>query len=578
MEDFKNWIDECEVADCPASGSLYTWCNKQEDATRVYSRLDRVLVNHAWLQDNENVYALFYCEGVFDHTPCVVQYTAAEVKKRRSFKYFNMWSKSENFIECVKQCWQKEGYGTNMFKLVKNLKKLKWPLKRLNVADFNDVGNNASRAQMYLDYIQEKLRNDPLNSELIHQELHTASAVSFLNKASHEYLLQKSKAMWLDKGDSNSKYFHSLIKNRQDVVRCYNRKAVSPRFMLKVDLKKAYDSMNWLFLEQMMGALKFPQQFINMIMESVGTASYSLVLNGETFGHFKGKKGLRQDDLLLFSKGDVGSIMVLLRSFATFSSASGLQMNSSKTNSYFNGVPTRLWVKWISQIYLKGVPWSEYNPSGDISWGWKSVCRVRDKLAFGYTNEKWTLDSKGYTVSSGYDLLRKKFLVVFWHAYVWNGWCLPKHQFMGWLIAREVMLLKNRLHRLGVGIDVSCLICGAAAETHTHLFMECSYSKLIFEEMARLCGINIPSTNYIQWIGLSQVSALKKGVILCFLLATQYRIWMQRNRARVDGCIIRPEVLCQMIKREVKTWLQAKFMQICTVRDQSWLIYLQMSL
>ncbi|XP_074265530.1 uncharacterized protein LOC141587968 [Silene latifolia] len=44
------------------------------------------------------------------------------------------------------------------------------------------------------------------------------------------------------------------------------------------------------------------------------------------------------DDLLLFSKGDTHSIMILLRAFATFSIATGLQMNSMKSNIYFNGV------------------------------------------------------------------------------------------------------------------------------------------------------------------------------------------------------------------------------------------------
>ncbi|XP_074315309.1 uncharacterized protein LOC141651500 [Silene latifolia] len=44
------------------------------------------------------------------------------------------------------------------------------------------------------------------------------------------------------------------------------------------------------------------------------------------------------DDLLLFSKGDTHSIMILLRAFATFSFATGLQINSMKSNIYFNGV------------------------------------------------------------------------------------------------------------------------------------------------------------------------------------------------------------------------------------------------
>ncbi|XP_074299401.1 uncharacterized protein LOC141630492 [Silene latifolia] len=44
------------------------------------------------------------------------------------------------------------------------------------------------------------------------------------------------------------------------------------------------------------------------------------------------------DDLLLFCKGDGRSIVLLLRAFATFSAASGLKMNDSKSNIYGNGM------------------------------------------------------------------------------------------------------------------------------------------------------------------------------------------------------------------------------------------------
>ncbi|XP_074290733.1 uncharacterized protein LOC141617431 [Silene latifolia] len=107
IEDFKHCVDECEVMDCPASGSLFTWCNKQDPSTRVYSRLDRVLVNQKWLLENPQAYAHFYCEGTFDHTPCVVQDQCDGHKKRRSFKSFNMWSQSVDFKTCVQEHWSK---------------------------------------------------------------------------------------------------------------------------------------------------------------------------------------------------------------------------------------------------------------------------------------------------------------------------------------------------------------------------------------------------------------------------------------------------------------------------------------
>ncbi|XP_074313964.1 uncharacterized protein LOC141649167 [Silene latifolia] len=47
-------------------------------------------------------------------------------------------------------------------------------------------------------------------------------------------------------------------------------------------------------------------------------------------------------DLLLFCKGDVQSMMILIRTFATFSKSSGLNMSKGKSNVYFNGVASEV--------------------------------------------------------------------------------------------------------------------------------------------------------------------------------------------------------------------------------------------
>ncbi|XP_074318715.1 uncharacterized protein LOC141655539 [Silene latifolia] len=215
MDDFQQCVNECGVSDCPAIGSLYTWTNKQEPASTVFSRLDRMLVNDEWLKDNPLAYAHFYSEGVFDHTPCVVQDQNNMEKPRRAFKYYNMWSQALEFKDCVRQVWSQNVPGTSMFKVIKKLKALKWPLKQLNKDNFDDVVNNKTRATMYLDYIQDKLRDDPLNPNLLNQEIEALASVRFLEKACGAFLLQKFKAIWVDMRDDNTKYFHNIIKGRQ---------------------------------------------------------------------------------------------------------------------------------------------------------------------------------------------------------------------------------------------------------------------------------------------------------------------------------------------------------------------------
>ncbi|XP_074288955.1 uncharacterized protein LOC141614100 [Silene latifolia] len=48
------------------------------------------------------------------------------------------------------------------------------------------------------------------------------------------------------------------------------------------------------------------------------------------------------DDLLMFCKGNAQSIMLLIRAFSSFSRSSGLTMNNTKSEVYYNGVASEL--------------------------------------------------------------------------------------------------------------------------------------------------------------------------------------------------------------------------------------------
>ncbi|XP_074297928.1 uncharacterized protein LOC141628730 [Silene latifolia] len=92
----------------------------------------------------------------------------------------------------------------------------------------------------------------------------------------------------------------------QDLIRLYNRGMASPRCMFKLDLQKAYDSIEWSFMDHMLIALKFLEKFRQLIM------------------------------------GDPKSIILVLTALSTFSAASGLKVNASKSEVVFNGVSREL--------------------------------------------------------------------------------------------------------------------------------------------------------------------------------------------------------------------------------------------
>ncbi|XP_074297212.1 uncharacterized protein LOC141627913 [Silene latifolia] len=451
----RQMVDQCDLVELKSIGSFFTWNNKHEVGKKVYSKLDRVLINGDWLAQFPECFANFLPEGRFDHCPCLIQFQTKGNRKGVPFKYFNMWAMSEEFQHTV----------------VKKLKLLKKELKKLDKNNFSDIENLTQVTEVSLREVQQKLIEDPLNKVLCDAESALAKEVLTLRKARIQFLLQKSKEKWMEEGDENSAYYHQSIKKRRmrnrvyqiqsqdgvsclsiqqehellapvadeevkramisipgnkargpdgygsqfykdawpivgkevtidvrnviqtgkllkecnatiltlipkvevpesvqkcrpiaccntlykcvtkDLIKMYKRKAYSPRVMMKIDLQKAYDSVEWSFLNDMLSALKFPEPIIRILMQCVTTPSYSLSLNGDfwvqnqrefRFHHFCKRVKLNHlcfaDDLLMFCRGDIGSVVLMLRAFLYFSQASGLQMNKGKSNIYSNGV------------------------------------------------------------------------------------------------------------------------------------------------------------------------------------------------------------------------------------------------
>lgn len=66
----------------------------------------------------------------------------------------------------------------------------------------------------------------------------------------------------------------------QELLTGYNQVRLPPRCTLKVDMKKAYDTVEWDFLLAVLQFFGFPQKFTRGIEECVTTAAFSIGLNG----------------------------------------------------------------------------------------------------------------------------------------------------------------------------------------------------------------------------------------------------------------------------------------------------------
>ena len=109
---------------------------------------------------------------------------------------------------------------------------------------------------------------------------------------------------------------------------------------LKLDMSKAYDRVEWSFLEKAMLHLGFSKRFVKIIMSCVTSVSYSVLLNGESTGNIKPSKGLRQGDPL-------SPYLFLI-------CAMGLQglLHKAESEGHFRGVSICKNGPWVSHLFF----------------------------------------------------------------------------------------------------------------------------------------------------------------------------------------------------------------------------------
>lgn len=97
---------------------------------------------------------------------------------------------------------------------------------------------------------------------------------------------------------------HAFVKGRhittniiitQEIAHSFNLCSWKQKgFMLKLDLAKAFDRIEWSFIIQAMHTQGFSEHFISLVRACMESASFSVLVNGQPYGRFQAQRGIRQ--------------------------------------------------------------------------------------------------------------------------------------------------------------------------------------------------------------------------------------------------------------------------------------------
>ncbi|GJY83206.1 RNA-directed DNA polymerase, eukaryota, reverse transcriptase zinc-binding domain protein [Tanacetum coccineum] len=214
IQEFVECVDKLEMEDINMCGMFYTWIQRMKNpALGILKKLDRIMGNSLFISMFPASFANFMPYLSLDHCPVVLCMPDVIVEKPRSFRFMNFLAEKNGFREVVKDNWSIDVQGYAMFKLVIRLKVMKKHLRRFNRQNGN-VFEKGKFLQTELARVQECLDKDPSNSLLREEEMIYASAYREAAIDEERLLKQKTKIEWLKEGDSNSSYFHNVIKGR----------------------------------------------------------------------------------------------------------------------------------------------------------------------------------------------------------------------------------------------------------------------------------------------------------------------------------------------------------------------------
>ncbi|XP_074288043.1 uncharacterized protein LOC141613200 [Silene latifolia] len=389
-------------------------------------------------------------------------------------------------------------------------------------------------------------------------------------------------------------FYNTMLAN--ELVRGYDRKHKTPRCVVKVDIRKAFDTVNWDFLKAILPQFGIPQAFCDWIIALVTSSRFSLKINGSTEDYF-------EDDLLVFVRGDLPSVQAIKQCLNLFFLLLKLSYAGKVTllNSVIFGIEAYCWEKvcrarkqggmgirevlsWNKALLLH-MFWKlcHKNTSTWMQWSthyifkqsscwdlaaetcaspiWTQILKIRDEFVqkvgsrgvAQHCFQTWMTRQK-FPLHEAYNLFHGEHFEPKWMRPILDTIVIPKHAFTATLAAQNGLATVDNICSRGLVMVNRCTLCFRSNEDDRHLFFDCPFSNGLLQQILVWQGVNrrVLSLKHERYkLAPCRGKSWQIKVACCALVATIHHIWQERNMRIFQGvCHSFAQILAR-IKYEV---------------------------
>ncbi|KAK9741228.1 hypothetical protein RND81_03G090600 [Saponaria officinalis] len=198
MNDFRSAIDDCGLLDLGYVGDPFTWWNKQSEPNDIYEGLDRALVKPDWVDLHPTLLLHHLARESSDHNPIKISRpTNTSRRKRRYFKFEDVWVTSANCEEVVRDAWTDHVATNGDAPEVMKIKRCAAALTKWSWEEFGDITKKLSKARKRLAFIDSCRPTE----DMVTERRNICSEIDKLLTQEEIYWRHRSRCDFLKDGD-----------------------------------------------------------------------------------------------------------------------------------------------------------------------------------------------------------------------------------------------------------------------------------------------------------------------------------------------------------------------------------------